>query len=338
MRLFRSKLKGNSRDPVQNLIVLVHGLTGNRERTWIHSNGTFWPQDLLANDFPRARIMTYGYDVNIFRIAATSDLLYDCGQSLSYSIVSQRTDCSTRPILFIAHSLGGLICQQTLILSNTIDGLWQIASSSIGIIFMGTPHYGSSLASYVDKIAKCMNTGLFTDREFDGTFYPGSNDLYRVGNEFQLMLHRGDLCLGVFCFYEAFEMSDEVGKIVEEHSAVLRGYENCSVDTNHANMTRFRGRTDGCYRLIQSIIAKWLRDPENEAKKGSASLGADSTPCPPWLQPLDTEPFSTPVYAESSPEFNTWSPVPAPPMEERSWVTDTSHFNKFYNTRRSMQK
>ncbi|CAG8061202.1 unnamed protein product [Penicillium olsonii] len=280
--------------------------------------------------------MAYGYDVDVFRFSETSsDRLYDCGQSMGYSIVSQRINCSTRPILFIAHGLGGLICQQTLIISNTIDGLWQISSSSIGIIFMGTPHYGS-IASYVDKLAKCMDTGHSMDRGTVDAFYPGSNDLQRVGNEFQLMLHRDDLSLRIFCFYEAFEMNGEVGKIVEEHSAVLRGHDSCSVDTNHANMTRFRGRADGCYRLIQSIIAKWLQDPANESKKASASFGAGSKPCPPWLQPLDTEPFATPEYTESGSELSAWSTAPTP--TERPLITETTHFYRFINTGNLMQR
>ena len=43
-------------------IVFVHGLGGSRYGTW-KKDGVLWPQTLLAQDFPEARIMTVG-DIN----------------------------------------------------------------------------------------------------------------------------------------------------------------------------------------------------------------------------------------------------------------------------------
>ena len=43
-------------------IVAVHGLNGHREETWTTEGGVNWLKDLLPNDMPEARIMTWGYD------------------------------------------------------------------------------------------------------------------------------------------------------------------------------------------------------------------------------------------------------------------------------------
>lgn len=254
--------------------------------------------------------MTHGYDVDRFRNStATSDHLYEQGQSLGYSIVSQRIDCSSKPIIFMAHGLGGLICQQTLILSNTIDGLWHISSSCLGIIFMGTPHYGYSLASYGEKLSKCMNKVYSVNSESVETLHTSWDDIQRVRNDFQLMLHRGDLSVRIFCFYEAIQMNDIVGKIVDDQSAVLRGYENCRIDADHFNMAKFSGQTDRSYGSVRSIISKWIQEPESDSSTNQYSLlfRRDSNPCPSWLLPLDTEPFTDSISGESGTEYNTLS-------------------------------
>lgn len=48
-------------------IVLLHGLMGHAYRTWLHEGkGVFWPKDLLGIDFKDARIMVFGYEVNVW--------------------------------------------------------------------------------------------------------------------------------------------------------------------------------------------------------------------------------------------------------------------------------
>lgn len=47
-------------------IVFIHGLTGDREKTWTaldHTNP--WPKSLLPDEIPNARILTFGYDADV---------------------------------------------------------------------------------------------------------------------------------------------------------------------------------------------------------------------------------------------------------------------------------
>jgi hypothetical protein len=50
-------------------IVLVHGLQGGSDRTWLHEeSGVYWPVDFLSHDIPCARILAFGYDAEVVNL------------------------------------------------------------------------------------------------------------------------------------------------------------------------------------------------------------------------------------------------------------------------------
>jgi protein SERAC1 len=262
-------------------IVFVHGLTGNREKTWTHRNGTFWPDTLLREDFPRARIMTFGYDADVVRFwtIASSNRLDDHGKSLAYALLDQRQRADQRPIIFIAHSLGGLVCEDALNLSDKRRDLGSILSNTLGIIFIGTPHGGSYLAGWGSTVAKYVNIFRGTNRDILRNLQPGSADLQRTEEDFQHMLRRDEVNFNIFCFYEALKMNDAVGKIAERESAVLTAYDNCSINADHRNMTKFSGRADAGYGQVRGVLNRWIQGCESRPPNSGASGGIsnDST-------------------------------------------------------------
>jgi hypothetical protein len=46
-------------------IVALHGITGDAYDTWTHENGKFWLRDFLPEDFPGARVFSFGYDAGV---------------------------------------------------------------------------------------------------------------------------------------------------------------------------------------------------------------------------------------------------------------------------------
>lgn len=260
-------------------VVFVHGLTGNREKTWTHANAMFWPGTLLSQDFPRARIMTFGYDADVVRFwtIASSNRLDDHGKSLAYALLDQRGQVGRRPIVFIAHSLGGLVCEEALNLSNKRQDLETILPSTLGIIFMGTPHGGSHVANWGSTVAKYVNIFRGTNREILGNLQPGSSDLQRTEEDFQHMLQRDNINLKIYCFYEALKMNDTIGKIVERESAILPAYDNCSINADHRTMTKFTGRADAGYGQVRGVLERWIREFESNVNRSNISGSESAT-------------------------------------------------------------
>ena len=71
-----------------------------------------WPEDLLPQDCPTARIVTYGYDGSMmisplsYKATPSFDSL---GREFLQSMVSYWGVYGSKPVIFVAHSLGGLI-------------------------------------------------------------------------------------------------------------------------------------------------------------------------------------------------------------------------------------
>lgn len=71
-------------------------------------------------------------------------------------LASKREDADERPILFVAHSLGGIIVKRALVEAK-LDGTYEaIRNATYGIAFFGTPHQGGNFAKLGDIVASIM--------------------------------------------------------------------------------------------------------------------------------------------------------------------------------------
>jgi predicted alpha/beta hydrolase family esterase len=135
-------------------VIFIHGLNGHRSRTWTNSSREFW-LPWLGKHLPDARVSTYGYNANI--IFSSRDPLDLRASEFLEDLLRCRLDngVAEKPIVFVAHGLGGILVKQAMILASSTGSTWHgIFRNTAGIVFLGTPHRGSSSAN---EAAACFH-------------------------------------------------------------------------------------------------------------------------------------------------------------------------------------
>jgi pimeloyl-ACP methyl ester carboxylesterase len=97
----------------------VHGLGGDSYNTYTdETSGKLWLRDILPDceGFGNSRIMTFGYDARAWLRGwdATSGRSFTFAEGLLGEVrgLRIRTNTEGRPIMFIGHSLGGIVVKK----------------------------------------------------------------------------------------------------------------------------------------------------------------------------------------------------------------------------------
>lgn len=104
--------------------------------TWT-ANGKLWLRDSLPEELPQARILIFGYNANAVFDNSTAGVTDIAGTLLNW-LGLRRDDCQTRPIIFIAHSLGGIIVKKALVDAQANVAFQTLDEATLGIVFFGT--------------------------------------------------------------------------------------------------------------------------------------------------------------------------------------------------------
>jgi len=123
--------------------------------------------------------------------------------------LTQANAKKTRRIIFIVHSLGGLLIKNAICLSESSseEHLGQVHDNTIGIVFLGTPHRGSNMAVYAKFVAdilklsqKRVNSGLLALLKKD------SDILAAIEDDFAIWLRKKGMSFQITCFFEDLEL------------------------------------------------------------------------------------------------------------------------------------
>ena len=261
-------------------IVFVHGLTGDRERTWKSSHSdTTWPKDLMPESIPQSRILTFGYNAYVVRSGGLSNnKVRDHARNLVNELARVRTSNEerSRPIIFVTHSLGGIVCKDALQVSinNAEPHLSEMATLTRVILFAATPHEGSSLVQWAEIPLSIFEIVTPTSTSLLSVLHTDSEVADRIRDDFLNLLQKRKSegpPFDVTCLYETLtttvigpKLSAVVpGKlssfeVVSPESAKLSGHNSISVRANHRDIVRFDSEKDEGFQTIAAELQRWV--------------------------------------------------------------------------------
>ncbi|KAL6790837.1 hypothetical protein J3E68DRAFT_443089, partial [Trichoderma sp. SZMC 28012] len=264
--------------------IAISGLGGHPFGSFKERDGEhMWLRDALPYDVTEkdrdtahiSRVMVYGYSSNLFQSDSFQNL-EDLGTAFYQLLRTLAIEGAFKPIVFIAHSLGGLIVKQVFSKEDQ-----QLLRAVYGIAFFGVPHNGMDISSLIPMVQNGPNRFLL---ESIGLF--SSQILSQQHREFMETLKVQEE-LKIICFYETrmspTAIKDERGKwkiagpaavLVSKSSATqcLGGRTGpqyiCAIDRTHSEMVKF-GPEDDAYEQARGRIQSLARDALNETLRYS---------------------------------------------------------------------
>ncbi len=256
----------------------MHGLNGEPQKTWTAKNGVFWPSDLLPASLrdARANVLVYGYNADVYSKKHGSNpsdnFIYLHAQTLVTSLTHYRKDEQTshHPIIWVCHSLGGILVKRALLYSNDLkasqhEDYRSLYVSTYGIVFLGTPHTGSDVATW-GTILQSMSDAVVPRSFFQSesvllkTLKRDNETLQNINNHFLDIYQRFKILMA-----HENHKTDLKGTrtlIVDANSAgpQLPGVTYYSIEATHSGMCKFESRNAPGYRTVVTAIREWVID------------------------------------------------------------------------------
>jgi len=95
-------------------IIAIHGINGHAHYTWMvdGNDGPLWLRDFLPHEIPGARVYSFGYDFRVLFSKANWDLTSISRSFLTQLVAARHGRLRHRPLVFLCHSMGGLVLKQ----------------------------------------------------------------------------------------------------------------------------------------------------------------------------------------------------------------------------------
>ncbi|KAJ3580311.1 hypothetical protein NPX13_g253 [Xylaria arbuscula] len=306
-------------DPMAIDIIAIHGLNGNWDTTWTdESTGTNWLRHSIPKRLKTARVMSFSYNSSVLFSKSVSNVS-DFAEQLLENLEAQRVSEveRDRPMLFICHSLGGIVFKRACNQAYQKDRYKRLLGAVTGVAFFGTPHRGSSIAS-LGKVFSCLvkaaSFGTNTNTQLLKELERGSPVLDEITTTYANRKYDFKIC----SFYETDKMDFLSSVVVDRHSAVLgiEGETVVPINGNHRSICRFTSKDTRMPVVLENLI-RMVKDKIEIKQEGLERLFLERLGPPDHLLHKERNPSPTQgtcSWALSHPEFLRWHESKGPAL------------------------
>ncbi|CAG9990630.1 unnamed protein product [Clonostachys byssicola] len=217
--------------------------------------------------------MTFGYNANWRGSTKSISTIIDFAKDLLFELRFARDasgnelNIGSRPIVFVVHSMGGLVVKKAYLLGIHDETYKAIVESISAVVFLATPHRGTHLAETLSHI---LSATFQSSKSFISDLNKGSFAIEDINEQFRHFAPK----LSIWSFYETLATSIGPSKIMvlEKDSSVL-GYPSeisKPLHANHKSICKYDSPADENYVAIKNAIAYTVSDSLRKAKNEAA--------------------------------------------------------------------
>ncbi|KAJ5319311.1 uncharacterized protein N7506_012015 [Penicillium brevicompactum] len=288
-------------DPGKNAVVdvfAIHGLGSNPDSAWTYKENATeirWLKDLLPKEQGISNTRVVMVNHRTHWDANTVDASFeDHAEMILNEVESVHKSDPQRPIIFIAHSFGGLLLKQTLLLAKLRSS--PIAAMTRGILFLGVPHSGTK-ATFLASLLSCTTYWRGSSTSLLEYMAPDSEHIKDLEKKFYNVYahpHSSQPLLPYICDFQEMR-SEKIGRLslaprnqtVDRNSGRSSHGDVVQLDTDHRGLNKFRSPQDPNFRRFlrhfimafetATSVARFSKKlGHNHGTKGvSADPGAD---------------------------------------------------------------
>lgn len=229
-------------------VIFIHGLDGDAFTTWERDGKpeNFWPQ-WLGEELPNIGVWSLGYAVSSNAWKGSAMPLTD--RAINALDQLELDGIGHYPIVFICHSLGGLLVKQMLRHAYDFNKaeFKRIADQTRGIVFLSTPHSGSGIANWINYLGILLRPTV-SMRELQA-HHPGLRDL---NNWFRHHPKTPETKILVYC--EKIPLKGLL--VVDETSADphIQDVIPIPMDDDHVTICKPKDKTSQVYRRVKKLV------------------------------------------------------------------------------------
>jgi pimeloyl-ACP methyl ester carboxylesterase len=151
------RIGGTENDKRKADVIFIHGLGGNYKDTWSAKIGEegdkfYWPMELSKVE-PDVGVWSINYNASPSLWIGTAMPIEDRADNLLKEL--ELVGIGDRPVIFVCHSLGGLVTKQMLMnaASTHRPAFERIVDNTRAVVFLATPSAGSDFGEFLWRIA-----------------------------------------------------------------------------------------------------------------------------------------------------------------------------------------